>query len=109
MGLFDFLKKRVIEPTHPLCGVWKIIRSEEPMEDEVRMTFHPDGRLIYSIYLKDRIQIMKLTFRVSGDTIISDQPSHPKEERSRFSFEDDGVLVLEHEGRKAWLKQVPNR
>ena len=82
-----------------------MIRSDEPLDEEIRMAFHPDGRLTYSIHLKEKVQIMKLVFRISGDTILSNQPSHPKEERTRFAFEDDGTLRLEHEGKKSWLKK----
>jgi hypothetical protein len=71
------------------------------------MIFHPDGRLVYEIHLQDRIQIMNLTCRISGNVIISDQPSHPKEERTVFSFDDNGaMLVLEFEGSKGWLKRL---
>jgi hypothetical protein len=30
-----------------------------------------------------------LTYRVEGDVIITDQPSHPGEQRTRFSFAPD--------------------
>ena len=86
--------------------MWKIVRSEGPTESEVRMTFHPDGRLIYSIYLKEKIQTINLTYRICGDTIISDQPSHPQEELTHFSIETDGTLVLENNGLKSWLRKL---
>jgi len=37
---------------------------------------------------------MILTYRIEGDTIISDQPSHPREEKTKFSFTPEGKLVL---------------
>jgi hypothetical protein len=41
---------------------------------------------------------MLLTWRVEGDVLISDQPSHPQEVRTQFRFEADGALILANEG-----------
>jgi hypothetical protein len=106
MGLFDFFRKRKENIPAELLGTWKMMRSEPPQTEDVRMIFHPDGRLVYEIHLQDRIQMMNLTYRISENVIISDQPSHPKEEQTRFAFEDNGsTLVLEFANSKAWLKQ----
>lgn len=36
-----------------------------------------------------------MTFRVEGEWLITDQPSHPHEERVRFSFNGDDRLVIQ--------------
>jgi hypothetical protein len=70
------------------------------------MEFGSDGSLQYSIKLPDRTQIMNLTYAVSGDVIISNQPSAPGEERTRFTLEADGRLELDHGGTRSWFEKV---
>jgi hypothetical protein len=68
------------------------------MSQDTDTEFHPNGGLTYAINAGDRWQIIRLTYRVDGDCIISDQPSSPREERTRFYFKADGTLVLENGG-----------
>src|SRR4051812_25612645 len=99
---------RVREPVPPsaLLGRWRRVRSDEPDDDDgALMEFRPNGELYYIIEASDRGQIMCLTYRVEGDWIISDQPSTPREERTRFCFESPDVLVLEHEGARTWFRR----
>ena len=70
------------------------------------MEFHPDGTLQYSIELPDKTQIIKLTYSVLDDVIISKQPSSQKEERTRFSLVADGTLKLDHDGTRLWFQRV---
>jgi hypothetical protein len=70
------------------------------------MDFGADGSLQYSIELADRIQIMNLTYSVSGDVIISNQLSAPGEERTRFALRADGRLELDHGGTRSWFERV---
>lgn len=58
----------------------------------VFMRFSRDGRLRYSIEQSGRQQVMNLTYRVEGNQLITDQPSHPAEERSEFCVMEDGRL-----------------
>jgi hypothetical protein len=44
---------------------------------------------------------MFLTFRIDGDTIITDQPSAPREEWTRFEIDTDGKLILWFSGEPA--------
>ncbi len=91
----------------PLVGQWRLVHTEGPANFEhVTMEFSADGRLQYSIELPDRIQIMSLTYSVSGDVIISNQPSSPGEERTRFKIEADGRLELDHGGSRSWFERV---
>ena len=70
------------------------------------MDFHPDGSLQYTIELPDRRQIMNLTYSVSGDVIVSNQPSSAGEERTRFALGADGKLELNHDGARSWYERV---
>jgi hypothetical protein len=47
-----------------------------------------------------------LTYRVEDDLLITDQPSSPREERTRFWFSPDGRLVLDYEGVQARYVRV---
>ena len=64
-----------------------------------------NGQLVHSVPEGK----MLLTYRVVDDVIITDQPSHPREARTRFSFDPDGSLVLvTPDGQHArFLKQLP--
>jgi hypothetical protein len=70
------------------------------------MTFTHDGTLIYDIHENNKLQRMNLVYRIDGDTIISDQPSHPQEQRTRYRLESDNKLILEFEGqRTVYIKE----
>jgi uncharacterized protein (TIGR03066 family) len=79
-----------------LIGCWHLITQKG--QDAVEMEFKHNGELIYSIKSRDRWSIMKLTYRLDGNIIISNQPSPPHEERTKFRFETNGNLVLEFNG-----------
>jgi hypothetical protein len=61
------------------------------------MVFFPDGRLEYRTLQGDVLQIMKLTYRIDGTVIVSNQPSAPREERTTFRL-DGSTLVLNYGG-----------
>ncbi len=87
-----------------LIGIWNS-DEEDPVTvksiGKVTMTFFEDGKLTYDIYEEDKLQRMNLVYRVSGDTIITDQPSHPQEQKTNYKFKSDNKLALEFEGDKA--------
>jgi len=92
-----------------LVGCWELIRSAvQPMEP-AETDFRSDGRLFYSVLSEGRWQIMKLTYRVEGDYLVTDQPSHPRTERTRFRLESDGTLMLEFGGQKSWFRRGKKR
>jgi hypothetical protein len=80
-----------------LIGKWFGLVAEE----RVGLEFLEDGRLVYAILTPKGTQIMRLTYRVDGDMLVTDQPSHPREERTRFGWDDTGVLILEFGGVKS--------
>ena len=94
------------EASSPLIGTWVLVRTEsdDDIGKGVTMEILEDGQLTYSIDQGDSIQIMKLVYRVEGDTLVTDQPSIPWEHSTRFWFEQE-MLVLEDEGRRSWFKR----
>jgi acyl CoA:acetate/3-ketoacid CoA transferase alpha subunit len=86
-----------------LIGIWNSDQSDEATKNsvgKVTMTFTEDGQLIYDIDAGGKLQRMNMVYKVIGDTIISDQPSHPQEQRTKFKIENDDKLTLEFEGEK---------
>ncbi len=104
MGLFKklFGQKSVIN--EQLIGVWLTDPKDKltiSTLGNVKMVFSEKGDLIYDIIEGDKTQRINMTFRTEGDILISDQPSHPKKERTKFEFENKDRLILEFSGEKA--------
>lgn len=80
-----------------LLGDWisdiEDVKSSLESEKQ-KLEFTEDGRLIYTIISENKDQKVFLTYRVEDHILITNQPSHPREERTRFSFTPDGKLVL---------------
>ena len=64
------------------------------------MTFTKDGKLIYDIFEGNKQQRMNMVYKVQDNTIISDQPSHPQEQRTKYKIENSNKLILDFEGEK---------
>jgi hypothetical protein len=85
-----------------LAGRW---RSDPDDREAIReygdvsLVFLPSGGLTYTVCTDGKLQILLLTYRVEGDVLITDQPSDPREERTRFKIGPDGKLVLLYEHR----------
>lgn len=81
-------------------GIWKIDEADGRARAElgdVLLEFDEAGRLTYVIRGKESDQVIKLRYRVDGDTIVTDQPSAPQTERTSFSF-DGRTLTLSFGG-----------
>jgi hypothetical protein len=65
---------------------------------DVLLEFHGDGRLTYTIRCDNKNQIILMRYKVEGDTVVTDQPSAPREERTAYSLSPDGILTLEFGG-----------
>lgn len=92
-----------------LIGEWKLVRSEGSAHvgvEGVTIVFTDDGKLIYTIHESDKKQIINLIYHVSGNVLLTDQPSHPKVERTTFDFELNGQLVLNYSGGKTWFERI---
>lgn len=66
---------------------------------DVTMTFTSSGLLTYKIKESDKVEIINMTFRTEEEYIISDQPSSPRKERTRYCV-DSEKLILELEGQQ---------
>jgi hypothetical protein len=53
--------------------------------------------MAYAVVAGDKTQSMRMTYRVDGAVLVTDQPSSPKEERTGFRFDGD-ALILEFAG-----------
>ena len=92
-----------------LFGCWQLVAADPafPTGDRVEMEFKPTGELIYATLEKKHWAIMRLTYKVDGKHIVSNQPSAPREERTEFSFGRDGVLNLSLGGTPSAFKRIP--
>src|SRR5687767_6005453 len=73
-----------------LVGSWQLVRGTAGRGEPAEADFRADGRLFYSVLADDRWQIIHLRYEVDGQELITDQPSRPRKERSRFAIERDG-------------------
>ena len=94
-----------------LIGVWNSDTGDQATTaviGQVTMTFTKDGKLIYDIYESDKLQRMNLIYRISGDTLITGQPSHPQEEKTKFNLVNNDTLILEYgEARTKFKRKTP--
>lgn len=65
---------------HGLIGQWEGLFDGE----KVIMTFTNNGLLDYEIHSQDKIQIIKMTFRTENGLLVTNQPSHPIEEITKY-------------------------
>lgn len=86
-----------------LIGCWHLETADPElgMTEPAEIEFKPDGNMLYSIEAGSKWQIMRMTFRVDGSDLVTDQPSAPKEERTAFVLEGANRLVLDYGGAKA--------
>jgi hypothetical protein len=99
-----FKRKPEPEPTRSLLGLWRQVEPEPAAP--VLMKFSRGGRLEYHVVELDGVGIVKLTYRVQGSNIISNQPSSPREERTRFEFVGPNELVLDYGGEETCFARV---
>jgi hypothetical protein len=86
-----------------LVGKWRSDPDDASINEygDVSLDFSPNGGLAYTVHTEGKRQVMLLTYRVEGEILITDQPSDPKEERTRFKIRPDGRLVLMYEHRSS--------
>jgi hypothetical protein len=104
--LMDRLFKRPA-PRAEVVGCWQLVQAPDAPSEPAEVDFRPDGRLFYSVLSGDRWQIMKLTYQVEGEMLVTDQPSSPRKEKTRFALEEDGRLMLEFGGQRSWFRRGP--
>lgn len=74
-----------------LLGKWS---CEPGGGEDTTLEFKEGGQLEYTICGTEKDQKIFLTYRVENNTLITDQPSHPREEHTPFAFTENGKLVL---------------
>ena len=84
-----------------LVGTWVVDRVDTCALAElgdVLLAFQENGKLIYTIRGETKDQIIFMQYKVEGDTIVTDQPSAPRVERTAYSLSPEGILTLEFGG-----------
>jgi len=88
------------EGTDPrLLGTWKAAADDIDGTQEygdATMRFTDDGFLVYIVRAGSVDQEILLRYRTEGSFLITDQPSAPREERTRYEITKDGQLRLQH-------------
>lgn len=92
-----------------LIGSWKSDTDDPSTRvnyGEVTMTFYGDGRLTYTVHSKEKDEVMRLVYKVTGDELVTDQPSAPAEHRTKFGFDERGRLILDDAGERSRFVRV---
>jgi hypothetical protein len=95
----EFLKKLFAQKRIDLklLGSW--------ISGSTKMTFTENGKLIYEIYENDKVSIINMTYEVKEDIIITDQPSHPRIEKTRYEI-NGNILSLDFNGEILKYKKI---
>jgi hypothetical protein len=83
-----------------LIGIWKSDPNAEISKQHygsVIIEFMPNGILVYRIFEGGKEQIIKLTYEIRGNKLVTDQPSSPKKESTEFRVVKN-KLILDFEG-----------
>src|SRR6187399_1805543 len=82
-----------------LVGLWRTDQDDLWSLREygdVSLRFEASGTLEYTVHLSSKNQIMRLTYRLEGSWLVTDQPSSPHEERTEVFFTPDGRLAVKN-------------
>jgi hypothetical protein len=78
-----------------ILGKWRL-REAPPdfgLDPGATATFKDNGDLIYTVPESGRTSVMRLTYRIEGNQLITNQSSSPREESTRFELEGDRLLL----------------
>ena len=92
-----------------LLGLWETDPKGTKAVEEygrARLHFFESGDLTYTICAGAVDQVMRLTYSVEGNTITTQQPSAPREEKTQYTIEGDGRLALTHDGIVSWYRRI---
>lgn len=95
-----------------LLGNWRTDPSDTASLERfgsTRLRFEDDGTMTYVIETENTDQVILLTFEVDGRNLVTDQPSAPRIERTRFRFTQDGLLVLERDEESSRYVRSPDQ
>jgi hypothetical protein len=105
--MFSIFRKPKVVRDERLFGKWRLTTTEAvDTAEETVSEFTPDGRLIYSITESGKTGVMNLVFRTEDGYIISNQPSHPREDRTKYEFAKDGALILVYGGARTTFSRL---
>jgi hypothetical protein len=85
-----------------LLGRWKGVVGEEV----VTMEFGRDGGLTCTIHNEGKDQKMLLRYESVDGVIVTDQPSDPREERTRYRFTVSDELLLDYDGEVSTFRRA---
>jgi hypothetical protein len=90
-----------------LLGQWRLVEADAELELDPDSVAHfkPNGELLYIVRESDCTSVMRLTYRVEGSYLITDQLTSPREERTEFRLEGDRLL-LKYEGGSAHFRRA---
>ncbi len=88
-----------------LLGTWRLMRADPALDfaPGVRMEFRPDGDLHYHVDVGGRDEVIRLRYRVDGDTLHTENPAAPHAMSVRIAHGVGDVLMLDFAGALAWL------
>jgi hypothetical protein len=92
-----------------LVGHWvsdpgDVVQSET--YEQVSLDFSSNGTLVYAARTGSKREYIFLTWSVEGDVLVTDQPSTPKQERTKFNVDPDGKLSLLYADRRSVFVRV---
>jgi hypothetical protein len=93
-----------------LVGAWVVDETDALTLERwgnVVLEFDESDGLSCTLRGNDKDEIIVLRYQVEDSTLITDQPSAPRVERTQFSFTPDGVLVLAFGGVPSRFVRTP--
>jgi hypothetical protein len=88
-----------------LIGTWKVVDDPVNPEDETYYVFDLAGHLNMTFRTKSGTQYIRLTYKLDGDTLVTDQPSSPRIEKATVHVEG-GMMTIDHEGTVTRLEKI---
>ena len=102
------MSEHAFEHEAKFLGRWRLVDTDGAYDTGLgtEVEFHPDGNLAYTIHLSEKQQLILLTWRLEDGFLVSNQPPHPAEVRSKIISLGPDDLVLEYAGEKTRLVRV---
>lgn len=88
-----------------ILGLWLCTTDDVDELESTSIEFRRDATLIYTSRDEKKEQKIFLTYSIAGTEIITNQPSSPREERTRFRLTNDGMLELWFDGRRTLYRR----
>ena len=92
-----------------LVGIWQAdSRDDATLKTygNVTLKFDTEGKLRYTIHGNGKDEISLLTYHLESGFIVTNQPSHPKLERTAYELTPDGQLILHLEGQRSIFRRI---